>query len=135
MKRYKIWDKITPIITPIGEVFTAEQWMDRYPVAKLDSITVLCGAGEINGSVFATLGQTVMDYERVGCDFSDCITDEEKLAAIEAFDDAREAAERKAAEEAAEEARMNETMQADSLASIAASLEFQNMMALPDVEV
>lgn len=131
MKRFKIWDKKTPIITPIGEYLTPEEWIARYPVAGKDSVTVLCGAGEINGSIFATLGQTVMDYEKLGCDFSGCTTDEEKLAVIEAFDNAREMAER----EAAEEARANEALQADSLASIAASLEFQNMMALPDVEV
>ena len=130
MKRFKIWDKKTPIITPIGEYLTPEQWIARYPAAGKDSVTVLCGAGEINGSIFATLGQTVMDYEKLGCDFSGCTTDEEKLAVIEAFDDAREIAER----EAAEEARANEAVQADALASIAASLEYQNLMTLPDVE-
>ena len=57
MKRYAIWDKKAPIITPIGEVLTAEQWKDRYPVARLDSITVVCAAGEINGAFFGTLGQ------------------------------------------------------------------------------
>ena len=42
MKRYAIWDKKSPIITPIGEVLTAEQWIDRYPVAGVESITVVC---------------------------------------------------------------------------------------------
>ena len=56
MKRYAIWDKKSPVITPIGEVKTAEQWMARYPVAALDSVTVLCAAGEINGAFFGTLG-------------------------------------------------------------------------------
>lgn len=130
MKKFKIWDKKTPIITPIGEYLTPEQWIARYPAAGKDSITVLCGAGEINGSIFATLGQTVMDYEKLGCDFSGCTTDEEKLEAIEAFEDAREAAEA----EAIAEAKAKEELTAMSLASIAASLEYQNMMTLPDVE-
>ena len=87
-KRYTIWDKETPIITPIMEVLTPEQWMERYPVARLDSITVVCSAGEINGGFFGTLGQMVQMYEAQGCDFSACTTDEEKLEAIEAFEDA-----------------------------------------------
>ena len=87
-KRYAIWDKQTTIITPIMEVLTPEQWMERYPVARLDSITVVCSAGEINGGFFGTLGQMVQMYEAQGCDFSACTTDEDKLEAIEAFEDA-----------------------------------------------
>ena len=87
MKRYAIWDKQSPIITPIGEVLTAEQWIDRYPVAGVESITVICSAGEVNGGFFGTLGQMVQLYEAQGCDFSACTTAEEKLEAIEAFED------------------------------------------------
>lgn len=88
MKRYAIWDKKSPIITPIGEVLTAEQWIQRYPVAGVPSITVVCGAGEINGAFFGTLGQMVQMYENQGADFSTCETNEDKLAVIEAFEDA-----------------------------------------------
>lgn len=101
MKRYAIWNKKDPIITPIGEVLTAEQWMERYPIAKLENITVLCAAGEINGAFFGTLGQMVDMYTKMGCDFIDCITDEEKLELIEDFEDEREAAAKAAAEAAA----------------------------------
>ena len=87
MKRYAIWDKHSPIITPVGEVLTAEQWIQRYPVAGVPSITVVCGAGEINGAFFGTLGQMVQMYENQGADFSACETDEDKLAVIEAFED------------------------------------------------
>ena len=131
MKRFRIWDKKSPIITPIGEVLSAEQWIERYPAAGLASVTVLCGAGEINGSVFATLGQTVREYENLGCDFSKCKTAEEMLAVMEAFDDAREASEI----EAAEERKAQEELQIASLASIAASMEYQNLLTLEDVEV
>ena len=88
MKRYAIWDKQSPIITPVGEVLTAEQWTQRYPVAGVPSITVVCGAGEINGAFFGTLGQMVQMYENQGADFSTCETNEDKLAVIEAFEDA-----------------------------------------------
>lgn len=91
MKRYAIWNKTDPIITPIGEVLTAEQWKERYPVAGVPSITVVCGAGEINGAFFGTLGQMVQMYEAQGADFSECETDEDKLAVIEAFEDAMNA--------------------------------------------
>ena len=57
MQRYAIWDKKSNIITPIGEVLTPEQWIERYPAAGLDTVTVVCSAGEINGAFFGTLGQ------------------------------------------------------------------------------
>lgn len=101
MKRYAIWNKQDPIITPIGEVLTAEQWIARYPVAGVPSITVVCGGGEINGSIFSTLNQMIDLYEKEGCVFTDGMTAEEKLAAIEAFEDEREATEKAKAQEAA----------------------------------
>ena len=116
-KRYAIWDKQTTIITPIFEVFTPEQWMEKYPVAKLDSVIVVCSAGEINGGFFGTMNQMVQIYESQGCDFSSCTTDEEKLNAIEAFEDVREAAALAASQEPSAEER------------IASALEYQNLMA------
>lgn len=119
MKRYAIWDKASPIITPIGEVLTAEKWIERYPVAGVPSITVVCGAGEINGAFFGTLGQMVQMYEAQGADFSECESDEDKLAVIEAFEDEMNAP----SNEASAEER------------IAAALEYQVMASLPDEEV
>lgn len=110
MKRYAIWNKTDPIITPIGEVLTPEQWIARYPVAGVSTITVVCAAGEVNGAFFGTLGQMVQMYEAQGCDFSACTTAEEKLAAIEAFEDAMNAP---STEPTSEE-------------RIAAALEYQN---------
>ena len=123
--RYAIWNKQDPIITPVGEVLTAAQWIERYPVASLDSITVICSAGEINGGFFGTLGQMTQMYEEMGCDFSACNTAEEKLRAIEAFE--------KASSIQSAEAT-TEDLTATSLASIAASLEYQNMMSLEDAK-
>lgn len=97
MKKYAIWNKQDQIITPVGEVLTAEQWIARYPVAALDSITIVCAAGEINGAFFGTLGQMVTQYTAMGCDFSNCETSEDKLRAIEAFEEARDEATKAAA--------------------------------------
>jgi hypothetical protein len=131
MSRYAIWNKSDPILTPIGEVLPAERWIERYPIAGVDSITVVCAGGEINGAFFGTLGSMVEIASKQGCDFSNCTTDEEKLQVIEAFEEAREA---KQAESAAAAAAQKE-MDSASLASIAASMEYQNMLTLEDTEV
>jgi hypothetical protein len=135
MKKYAIWNKKDSILTPIGEVLTAEKWIERYPIAGVESITVVCAAGEINGAFFGTLGQMVDMYTKQGCDFSACETAEDKLAAIEAFDDAREAEQAAQAKAHAETMAANEELTATSLASIAASMEYQNMLTLDDMEV
>lgn len=131
LKKYAIWNKKDDILTATGTIYTAEQWIEKHPIAKLDSITVLCSAGELNGLLFETLGNLVRKYEGLGCDFSSCATDEDKLNIIEAFEAERQAAKM----EADANAVMNEELTATSLASIAASLEYQNMMTLDDVEV
>lgn len=118
MSRYAIWNKTDPILTPIGEVLTPEKWMERYPIAVLDSITVVCAAGEINGAFFGTLGQMVQMYEAQGADFSACETAEDKLSVIEAFEDTMNTA---STDPTAEE-------------RIAAALEYQVMASLPDEE-
>lgn len=122
MKRYAIWDKKTQIITPTFEIFTPEQWIEKYPVAKLDSVTVVCAAGEINGAFFGTLNQLKQMYEQRGCDFSDCKTNEEILLVIEAFDDLMRAQAQEVKEQPSAEER------------IAAALEYQNLLAMEDVE-
>lgn len=116
LKRYAIWDKTSPIITPVGEVLTAEQWIARYPVAALQNITVVCSAGDINGGFFGVLSQMVQMYEAQGADFSEAETDIEKLEVIEAFEDERNTP----SNEPTPEER------------IAAALEFQAMSSLPD---
>lgn len=131
MNKYTIWNKKDNILTPIGEVLTPEQWVERYPIAGVEGITVICAAGEINGAFFGTLGQLVEMYERQGADFSACTTAEEKLAVIEVFDNEMESAQKEAAANAAS----NEELTATSLASIAASMEYQNLITLNDVEV
>ena len=118
MKRYAIWNKQDLILTPIGEVLTAEQWIERYPIAGVATVTVVCAAGEINGGFFGTLGQMVQMYEGMGADFSACTTDEEKLETIEVFEDAMNAP----SDEPSTEERT------------AAALEFIAMSSMPDDE-
>ena len=114
MARYKIWDKISNIFTPIGEVLTPEQWIARYPIAGVDTIKVVCAGGEINGAYFGTMGDMLDTYTKMGCDFSECITDQDKLNAIEAFEDERNKPD---TSPTAEE-------------RIAAAMEYQNLMSI-----
>lgn len=86
-KRYVIWDEVSPVITPIGEVLTAEQWMDRYPMARLDGLQLVVAGGQINGAFCGVYSEMLDMYERQGCDFSGCTTQQEHLDAIEAFED------------------------------------------------
>ena len=128
--KYAIWNKRDPIITPIGEVLTAEQWIERYPVAGLDSITVVCAAGEINGGFFGTLGQMVNMYSKQGCDFSECTTAQEKLDAIEAFEDSREAEAQAAAVAMAEQEASTAERTASALEAIASGQTTENAAAV-----
>ena len=131
MARYAIWNKEDDIIVPTGRIFTAEEWKERYPVARLDHIVVICSAGEVNGGFFGTLGQMIQMCENQGADFSACTTPEEKLAVIEALEDQKQAEAMAKAEEDAQQKALDSA----SLASIAASMEYQNMLTLDDVEV
>ena len=114
MSRYAIWDKQSPVITPTGKVFTAEAWIEKYPVARLDTVKVVCAGGEINGGFFGTLGQMIDMYSAQGCDFSECVTDQDYLDAIEAF----ETADHSDGESSTEE-------------RIAAALEYNNLLNSP----
>lgn len=117
-RRYQIWDKQSRVITPIGEVLTPEQWIERYPMAEIEGIDLIIGAGTINGSVCMEYSQTVDMYENMGCDFTGCETKDDYLIAIENFED-----------------EMNNA--ASSAISpderIAAALEAQVMMAMDDI--
>ena len=84
MARYKIYDNSSDVITPVGEVLTAEQWLDRYPWGRFAKMIV--GGGVINGSVALIFDEAVERCRRAGCDFSGCTTDEDYLAAMEAFE-------------------------------------------------
>ena len=88
--------------------------MERYPVAGLETVTVVCSAGEVNGAFFGTLGQMRQMCEGMGADFSTCTSNAEVLAAVEAFEDAQNAV---PGEPTAEE-------------RIAAALEYQNLASM-----
>ena len=119
LKRYSIWDKTSHVITPSGEVFTAREWKERYPVASIPSITIVGSAGDINGAFFGVLSQMVSMYADQGCDFSGCTNDIEKLEAIEAFEDSIN--------------HPIDTGESTPEERIAAALEMQNILSMETV--
>lgn len=119
MARYVIWDETSRVIVPTGQVFSAEQWMDKYPAARLDDIYLVVSGGTINGAFCQEYTSLVDIYRQAGCDFSDCVTMQDHLDKIEQFEDERNQAE---SDFVAPEER------------IAAALEAQVMMEMPDVE-
>lgn len=119
MNRYAIWDKQSTIITPVGEVLTAAQWKERYPVANVEGMTVVCAAGQINGGFFSTLAHMKRLWEARGVDFSECETDEDVLELIEQSEDAANAP---STEPTFEE-------------RTAAALEYANVLNTPDPDV
>lgn len=115
--KYKIWDKKTNVITPSGKIFTPEEWIAQHPAAGV--LKTVCSGGELNGSFFGVYSDMVEMYRKDGCDFTGAETDEEKLEAIEKFEDERN----------------NMEPMPDANERIAAALEYQVMASLPDQEV
>ena len=87
MARYQLWDKQSPVITPSGAQFTAQEWADRYPWIKLPGAKMIITAGLINGGAAMEYEATVEHYRKSGAVIADGMTEAEVLAAIEAFED------------------------------------------------
>ena len=119
-KKYQIWNKVSNIYTPVGEELSPEDWIARYQWIKLPNTVPVVAAGLFNGAFIGELNEMRAMCENQGADFSECLTGEEILEVIEAFED-----------------KLNAP--ADAIPSaeerIAAALEFQVMMSLPDAEV
>lgn len=116
MSRYAIWNKKDDVYTPSGAKFTAQQWIENYPIAEIESVKVVCAGGVLNGGFFGILSDMVDMYKKAGCDFSKCTTDQEFLDTIEAFEDS--------ANTPSDEVSTDERT--------AAALEFIAMNSLPD---
>ena len=120
MAKYKIWDKVEPIYTlgadQNGKMkWTAQEYIEeKAPWAENPNVKVIVGGGAINGLMFMEFEATKEFYINDGCDFSACTTDEEILAAMEAWDN------RVIEPEISAEER------------IAAALEYQTLASLPD---
>lgn len=88
MARYQIWDKKSDIYVPAGAVYTAEDWMGIYSWARIPNVNMVISGGVINGAVAMEFESMKENYAKMGCDFSACVTAQDYLDAIEAFEDA-----------------------------------------------
>ena len=85
--KYQVWNKTDNVITPVGEVLSPEDWLNRYPMGRI--LDLVIGGGTINGSFCGEYTSMIDMYEKMGCDFTGCTTQQEHLDAIEAFEDAQ----------------------------------------------
>lgn len=126
MKRYKIWDKQSDIITPGidqngKQRWTAQEYIEHHAQwASLPDVKVIITGGVINGGVFMEFDSTVDFYKKQGVNITDNMTDEEILDAIEYWED-----------------HPPEPVEDETdllLERVAAALEFNNILNLPDIE-
>lgn len=80
--KYKIWNKTDTLITPIGEVLTAEQVIAKYPAANVSGIDFIICDAPISLGVFMEYVQTKEIYKQQGVLITDLMTKQEVLNAI-----------------------------------------------------
>ena len=122
MNKYQIWDKKTNIYTPSGKMFTPAQWISMYEWINMPGAVPVISTGRINGKFSGELNEMKEMYEQQGCTFTEGMSNQEILDAIEAFEDQRAADAKAAAEEAANTPSAEERL--------AAAVEFQNLLAM-----
>ena len=122
MNKYQIWDKKTNIYTPSGKMFTPAQWISMYEWINMPGAVPVISTGRINGKFSGELNEMKEMYEQQGCTFTEGMSNQEILDAIEAFDDQRAADAIAAADDAANTPSAEERL--------AAAVEFQNLLAM-----
>ena len=125
--KYQIWDKQSQIITPIGEVLTAGEWKDRYPMSKIDGIDLVIAGGVVNGAF-------CNEYTS----FADLYDRQMKESGIEGYENGVEGLSQTETLELIEQFETARNTAAKNYVSteerIAAALEAQVLMAMPDME-
>lgn len=115
--KYKIWDKTSNLVTPIGENLSPAEVIARYPMADLDGFKFVVCDAPISMGVFMEFEQTKMHYAQIyKLDFTGK-TDQEVLDMI-TYAEENPPAPAPSAEE-----------------RTAAALEFANILAMPDTTV
>lgn len=123
MAKYAIWNKQDDIYTPGGSKKTAQQWMAQYGWLENPATIPVISGGIINGALLDELHQMKDRYSKQGCVFTDDMTDEEALSAIEAFEVEQDAAQAAAAAEAAAAEAAAVQAELDNSARSTAALE------------
>lgn len=84
--KYQIWDKVTDVYTPSGDVYTPEQWVTRWPIARRPGVKLVISTGDYNGGFCMPFNDMKAHYKRMGVVITDDMTDDEVLTAIEEFE-------------------------------------------------
>lgn len=85
--KLQIWDKVSPIFTPSGEMFTAEQWIEMYKWVNIPGAIPVISVGPINGGEMSELSVLKASAISMGATFADDLTPEALLDAIVAYYD------------------------------------------------
>lgn len=85
--KYKIWNGTDSLITPIGEVLSAEQVKAKYPMAGIAGMKFIVCDAPISMGVFMEFEQTKQMYKQMGASITDAMTDQEALNAITQFEE------------------------------------------------
>ena len=120
LNKYCIWDKTSNVYTPSGNMYTAEEWINKYKWINIPGMVPVMSAGNINGAMIADLASMKKNATAQGCTFTDGMSDEQVLETIEKWEDQRAAEAKEAAQEAANTPTTEER--------IAAALEYQNLL-------
>ena len=83
---YKLWDKQEALITPIGEVLTAEEVFARYPYARNPNAKLIICDADITLGRADSLGDLCKYYTAQGMELPDGATPQQKLDAVEAWE-------------------------------------------------
>jgi hypothetical protein len=86
MSKYAIWNKTDNVYTPSGRKFTPAEWIAQYAYIDSPNAIPVVASGVLNGAFSGELNTLKAMAEQQGADFSTCKTNEEILAAIEAFE-------------------------------------------------
>ena len=124
-KVYQIWDGVSNVFTPSGDMFTPEQWKEQYKWLNNPNTCAIITAGTINGGVCEEYFNYVNIKRNEGCDLPDEILDDrqEVINRIEAHEEAmREAAAEYAMIPTAEE-RIAAVMEAEQMDKMIAEME------------
>lgn len=115
-RRYQLWDKKSALFTPVGAPINADEWVSKYGWILNPKAIPVVGGGVMTGNFCGELSQMKRSCEQMGAEFSDDLTNEELLQAIEDFED--------------EMNKPDTTPSAEE--RTAAALEFLAMSNLPD---
>lgn len=120
LTKYQIWDKVSNVYTPSGNMYTAEEWINKYKWINIPGMVPVMSAGNINGAMIADLASMKKNAIAQGCTFEDGLSDEQVLEAIEAWENQKSEEAKAAAQEAANTPTAEER--------IAAAMEYQNLL-------